>query len=251
MYELALIPFFLCWGSFLNVVGYRLIHEKSIVYPRSHCPHCHHQLAWYDLIPLISYIILNGKCRYCSKSISYLYPLIELITLVAMLLLFMHTAPFYFPSYFIFFSALIVTIRTDLDMMLISRFVTLFLIPVACMLSYFGFLHISLLESFLGAFFGYGTLFLIGLVFELITKKKGIGQGDIDLLGFIGSFTGIYGAWFALMFGSMLGSCIGGTYMFIAKRNQNFKIPFGPFLALGAITFVLFHERILRAIFRV
>jgi leader peptidase (prepilin peptidase)/N-methyltransferase len=244
------VPFFLCWGSFLNVVGYRLIHEKSFIYPRSHCTHCKHTLAWYDLIPVISYLMLKGKCRYCHKSISFLYPLIELITAVIMPLLLLRVDSLYFPSYFIFFSALIVTIRTDLDLMLISRFVTLFLVPLAFILSFFSLLFISPLESFLGAFFGYGILFFIDSIFKLITKKTGIGQGDLDLLSFIGSFTGIYGAWFSLMFGSIIGSAIAGAYMLITKQTQGFKIPFGPFLGLGAMMYVLYHEEILRIIFK-
>ncbi len=252
MFEaLISIPFFVCWGSFLNVVGYRLIHEKSMFAPRSQCTHCKHTLAWYDLIPIVSYIILKGRCRYCHASISYLYPLIECITATIMPLLLVRLAPILFASYFIFFSALIVTIRTDLDRMLISRFVTLFLIPLAFILSCFGLLFISPLESFLGALFGYGILWLIGTIFERVTKKTGIGQGDLDLLAFIGSFTGIYGAWFSLMFGSIIGSCIGGVYIIIAKQNQQFKIPFGPFLGLGAMSYVLFHQEILRRLFRI
>jgi leader peptidase (prepilin peptidase)/N-methyltransferase len=256
MFEiLILIPFFLCWGSFLNVVAYRLVHEESIVTPRSKCPHCNHSLAWYDLIPVLSFIILRGKCRYCKQPISYLYPLIELLTVVIMTLLVQRIVlnnGMYAPlnlhqgiSYFIFFSALIVTIRTDLETMLISRYVTLFLVPLGFLLSHFNYIPLSLNASITGALFGYGILYAIQSVFYWITKKHGMGQGDLDLLAFIGSFTGVSGAWLSLMVGSMFGSVIGLLYMLIARPREPLKMPFGPFLVFGALLFVLYQNELI------
>ena len=238
---ISLIPLFLCWGSFLNGLAYRLLHNVSILYPRSYCPHCRHTLAWYDLIPLFSWLILKGACRYCHKSISWLYPFIEVFTVIALSLLFMYVPLNYFFGYFIFFSALIVSIRTDLAEMLISRYATLFLIPAGCILSYLELLPLTMMQSIVGALVGYGLLYLIAALFYRSTKKEGLGQGDMDLLSFIGAFTGIYGCWISLLLASVFGSLIGIIYLNITKQNtQVTRIPFGPFLALGAMGFVLF-----------
>jgi len=236
---IALIPFFLCWGSFLNVVAYRLIHTVSFIVPRLYCPHCRHTLAWYDLIPVISWLLLKGTCRYCKQSITFLYPFIELLTVLILSLLVLYSEPDYLFSYFLFFSALIVTIASDLRTMLISRYVSLFLVPLGFLLSAFNMLPITLPESIAGALMGFGLLYLIGKIFFGITHKEGMGQGDIDLLAFIGSFVGPYGCWMTLLLGSLAGSIIGILYSLIAKPGKYFKIPFGPFLALGAILFVL------------
>lgn len=237
---ISLIPLFLCWGSFLNALGYRLLHNVSIVYPRSYCPHCRHTIAWYDLVPLISWAMLKGKCRSCHKSISWLYPFIELFTVCALSLLVLYVPLSYFLGYFIFFSALIITIRTDLDEMLISGYATTYLIPVGFFLSFFQLIPISIIDSILGASIGYGSLSLIASLFHRLTKKEGLGQGDMDLLGFIGAFTGIYGCWISLLLASIFGSLVGIIYLSITKKNTHHtRIPFGPFLALGAMSFVL------------
>lgn len=246
---IALIPFFLCWGSFLNVVAYRLIRDVSFIRPRSYCIHCRHSLAWYDLLPVISWFMLKGRCRYCNEPITFLYPLIELLTALLMTLLVLLVPHSYQCAYFIFFSALIVTIRSDLETMLISRFVTLFLIPLGFAASACGLLDLTLFESILGACVGWMLLYLIDKFFFMLTKKNGLGQGDIDLLAFIGSFLGIYGCWVTLLLSSLIGSIIGGMYMFITGASKTLKIPYGPFLALGAIIFVLFKSYIFSFIF--
>ncbi len=241
-----MFPFFLCWGSFLNVLAFRLIQGRSVLYPRSQCPACSTQLAWYDLIPLISWFKLRGKCRSCSAPISALYPFIELLTAVLFsLLIFLVPTP-YIPAYALFFSALIVTIRSDLETMLISRFVTLFLIPVGFALSYTQLLPINLTQSALGTILGFGFLSIISHSFLWLTGKEGIGQGDIELLAFIGSFTGAAGCWISLLFGSVFGSLVGGVYMMVTRPSASLKIPFGPFLAFCAIGFLLFQKQLIQ-----
>lgn len=248
---LILIPLWLCWGSFLNVVAYRLVHEDSILKPRSYCPQCRHTLAWFDLIPLFSWIILKGRCRSCSQPISWLYPFIEFTTTLVLSLLVVRIPHDYLLAYFIFFSALIITIRTDLETMLISRFVSLFLVPLGFLFSTLHILPISLTESMLGAGFGYGILYVIAYFFYTFTGKEGMGQGDLDLLAFIGAFTGPYGAWISLLIGSTLGSLIGALYTAIVKPPKGTRIPFGPFLALGAICFVLFQYELMQLLFNI
>jgi leader peptidase (prepilin peptidase)/N-methyltransferase len=240
IYLATLIPFFLCWGSFLNVLGYRLVRGLNIAFPRSNCPHCTHTIAWYDLIPVFSWIALRGKCRECKKSISPLYPFIEILTAVVMTGLYLLMPPAYWFAYFIFFSALIITIRTDIELMLISRFVTLFLIPAMLLLATMHFLPIGLVESALGIIFGYLFLYIMAWSFALITGRQGMGAGDLELLAFIGAVVGPFGVWITLLISTTTGSFLGLTYMALRKPGPDLRIPFGPFLAFGAIMYVLF-----------
>lgn len=233
------------WGSFLNVVAYRLINHTSIIFPGSHCPNCKHALNWYDLVPVFSWLFLRGTCRYCSTPISSLYPFIELLTAALTVVLYHSIDPHYFFSYAILFSALIVSIRTDLEYMLISRLVSLCLVPVGIGLSAIGLLPITITQSILGTLFGYILLWGTARIFKALTKKEGIGEGDFELLAMIGSFTGMFGVWMSLTIGSIAGSFLSIAYILITKKGPNTKIPFGPFLALGAIVTVLYNQMIL------
>lgn len=239
-----MIPFFLVWGSFLNVLAFRLVTDRSIVSPRSFCPHCNSTIFWYDNIPVLSWLWLGGRCRFCKKSISLLYPFIEILTATLLSLLFMYIPSHYFLAYFIFFSALIVTIRSDTETMLISRLMTLFLVPIGFMLSFFNLLPITPIDSLLGALGGYFFLYFVGLIFQKCTGKSGIGAGDFDLLSFIGSFIGMTGCWISLTVGAFAGSLFGTGYL-IFTREREAKIPFGPFLALGAIAYVFYQRQFL------
>ena len=226
----------MCWGSFLNVLAYRLINNISIIAPRSFCPYCHALIHWYDNIPVLSWLMLNGRCRACRKPISVLYPLIELLTAILLSLLYLLIPHIYFWSYFILISALIVTIRSDSETMLISPYVTLYLAPIAFFLSAFQLLPLSLLDSVLGALGGYGFLFCVNTIFKKIKQYDGIGEGDFDLLFLIGAFTGIIGCWASVTIGSFFG-CVYGLISFIRNRYSA-KIPFGPFLAAGALVYI-------------
>jgi leader peptidase (prepilin peptidase)/N-methyltransferase len=237
-----LIPLFLCWGSFLNVIGYRIIRNINICWPRSFCTQCKHTLTWYDLLPIVSWIMLAGKCRYCRKHISFLYPFIEILTAVSMTALFLTTPTSYLFAYFIFFSALIITIRTDFEMMLISRFLTIFLVPIVWLMATLNLLPISLTESILGSIFGYFFLFCIAKIFAWWTKKEGMGQGDFEFLACIGAFIGPLGCWITLLIASTLGSILGLLYIIIFRPGANLRIPFGPFLAFGAIIYTIFQD---------
>lgn len=232
----------LCWGSFLNVVGHRLLTNQDIVFLRSHCPHCHTTLAWYDLIPLFSWLWLRGRCRYCHEPISYLYPFIELLTAIIGLSIFIYTDPTYWIAYFIFGSALIVTIRTDLECMLISQYMTIYLAPLSFLFAAFGLLPITLFDSIAGAIGGYTFLYVIGAISQKFMGKEAIGEGDLDLLALIGSCTGIIGCWLSLTIGALLGSIIGGIYLIASGKNYKNPIPFGPFLAAGAIIYLLYEQ---------
>ncbi len=239
---LLLFILFLCWGSFLNVVGYRLIRGYSLS-KRSFCPHCRHPLAWYDMIPVISYLALWGRCRNCRNVISILYPFIELLTATLLTLMVLFIDRHFWLGYGIFISACIVTVRTDFEKMLISRYMTWGLIPVAFALSFFKLLPLTLTESILGALFGYVVLWLIARLFYALRNIEGMGDGDIDLLAMIGAFTGITGAWSSLLLGSFLGVVASLVHMIFSKRAR-IKIAFGPWLAAGALIYIFFQDQI-------
>ncbi len=230
---------FLAWGSHLNSVGYRLLHLQNFFKVRSFCPLCNHMIAWYDNIPICSWFILKAQCRHCKQPISWLYPFIEIITTGLLFYLWCIIPIQYFPAYFIFFSALIVTIRTDVDQMLISRFVTLYLIPVGLVAASMHKLPLSPALSIAGAICGYFILWGTKKVCYIMTKEDGLGQGDLELLAFIGAFTGPFGCWITLLIGSVFGTIASLTYMAVTKQKI-VTIPFGPYLSIGAMIFVLF-----------
>lgn len=242
---IILIPLLLCWGSFLNVVGYRLIHDGSIFFGRSQCIHCGHQLAWYHLIPVASYFFLKRRCAYCKKTISWLYPFIELFTALSIYVMFCNVQPQFWPGYFIFFSALIVTIRTDLETFMISRFATLFLLPLVYLLSYLHYIPLDALQVSLGCLTGYLFLLTISSIYYWLTKRIGMGQGDVELLSLIGAFIAVDGWWITLVIASFLGSLSGIIFLFFSdKKTTKIQIPFGPFLAFGAISYVLWQSQL-------
>ena len=261
----------LCWGSFLNVVAYRLAAEKDFLTARSRCPECDTVIAWYDNIPVLSWILLGGNCRSCKAPISLLYPFIEVLTALVFTTFIYLSQSAYFSHahiniynillgtdmgtmrdfatscvYFTFFSALIVATRTDLQALVIPQLVTTWLIPFGVIASYFGLTTISLQESMIGCMVGYGTLWLIAFIFKKITHKDGLGIGDMELLAMIGSFLGPMGIWFSVMIGSISGLAIGGVYLILASKDRSTRIPFGPFLALGALLFFFFQESLIR-----
>lgn len=255
---LSLILIFLCWGSFLNVIAVRLVNQIPFFTKRSMCPFCNQIIVWYDNIPILSWILLKSKCRFCKKYISILYPFIEILTSILMTFLFLKIFYFnncfifeesnilYFVSYFIFFTALIVAVRTDMQALVIPQIFSLWLIPFGLGFSFFNFIYISFSNSLVGAILGYGSLWLTAIIFKKITKKEGLGVGDMELLGMIGSFLGIIGVWVTLLIGSLSGLMIGLSYILITKQNKFTKIPFGPFLVFGAIIYFFFKSFFVR-----
>lgn len=217
------------------MLGYRIINEESLKKQRSFCPHCKYNLSPIDLVPIFSWLTLKGKCRYCRKPISILYPIIELLTATLFTILFLVSK--YKFGYFIYFSALILTIRTDLEKMLISRIFTLYLAPIGILLSLFRLVPINFYQSVFGALIGFFSLLIVNKIFYALTKKQGIGEGDFDLLALIGAFTGPLGVLYSIFYGSILGSIIGISLILLNKKDMQSKLPFGPFLAIGSIIY--------------
>lgn len=236
---------FLCWGSFLNVIAYRLLFDIPFLKKRSECPWCHTIIAWYDLVPVISWIVLSRRCRTCKKPISWLYPLIELTTALSFWGILLQT-PHYFWTYALFFSALIVTIRTDLETMVVHRFCTVGMLPFALIASACHTLPLSLSSSLLGMLLGYSLLAFIRWVYWKRTNLIGVGQGDLELLAIIGAFLGPLGCWLSLLIGSFLGTLSVLLTMPVNQRHRHAQFPFGPFLALGAIITTIFQKTLVK-----
>lgn len=149
----------------------------------------------------------------------------------------------FIPAYFLFLSALWISVHTDLSQMLISRFVSLYLIPVGFILSFYHFLPITFFESFLAAVLSYGFFWIANKIFYWFKKHDGLGQGDLELIAMIGSFIGLVGCWFTILFASTMGTLCGGCYLLFTHKKTKI-LPFGPFLAAGASTYLLFQNLI-------
>lgn len=245
-----------CVGSFLNVCIWRLPREESIVKPRSHCPHCNHGLAWYDNIPIFSYLILRGRCRYCKHPISFRYFVVELITASLFLGFFCHFGlSLVFLIYTALACALIVVTFIDLKHRIIPDEITIPGLILGLIVSFcypglhgkaFRILPIfgsALWASVLGVIVGGGVIYLTGIAGNFIFKKESMGGGDVKLLAMVGAFLGWKLALFTLFSACIFGSVVGLPLRIWRKVEL---IPFGPFLSIGAICSIIWGEEIIR-----
>ncbi|MFV9646025.1 MAG: prepilin peptidase [Desulfobacterales bacterium] len=229
----------MCIGSFVNVCIYRLPASKSIIDPsRSICPKCGSIIRFYDNIPVLSYLWLKGRCRNCNKPISFRYPLVEIISGVFALCTFLKFGPTLEALvYFAFITALVVITFIDIDHQIIPDLITLPGIPV-CFLASFALPSITYKESLLGLLAGGGSLLLVGWTYYLIKKAEGMGGGDIKLMAMIGAMVGWKGVLFTIFVSSLVGTLVGITIMLRTKKGMKIAVPFGPFLSIGAITYI-------------
>ncbi|MCM8821212.1 MAG: prepilin peptidase [Candidatus Omnitrophica bacterium] len=244
-----------CFGSFANVCIYRMPRNKSIVFPGSFCPKCRHAIYWYDNIPILSYILLGGRCRYCKKNISSRYPIIEIITGVLTLLLFQKfwAAGYYceFLFYFVFTLGLIIISGIDFETFLVPDIIVLPLIPL-------GLLGALLCENFFipqsgsyialtrffyslsGVLTGAFLVLFLMIIGRIVWKKEAMGGGDLKLLAAIGAFLGWKGVFLSIFFGSILGTVISVALIYSKKKKWDDYVPFGPYLAIGAVLAMLY-----------
>jgi leader peptidase (prepilin peptidase)/N-methyltransferase len=248
MTSLVLISSFLFGtliGSFLNVCIYRLPAGRSIVRPGSSCPKCGHSIRWWENIPIISWIFLRARCSSCGASISVRYPLVELLTgLLSMLLIYKFGLTINYLVYLLFTAALIAITFIDLDHRIIPDSISLPGILVGFAVSFIV-PRPSPLDSLIGIVLGGGILYLITWGYYLLTKKIGMGGGDIKLLAMIGAFLGWQSLPLVIFVSAMTGSVIGLVMMAVAKGGRYYQIPFGPFLALGALVDLFAGDQIL------
>ncbi len=236
-------------GSFLNVVILRLPEENaSIVFPGSHCPLCGHQLSWWENLPLLSYALLRGKCRSCHAHISWQYPLVEALMALFSFLLWrqfgLQCDFATFGIYFVFFAALLVIIFIDIHHQIIPDVISLPGIVLGFLAS-FANSQVTWQDSGLGVLLGGGSLFVIAYGYALLAKRDGMGGGDVKFLGMIGAFLGWQSLLYVLFVSSLVGSVVGITAMICQRQGMKSRLPFGPFLAFGAMSWVLLHEEIL------
>ena len=234
-------------GSFLNVVILRLPDkEQSIVFPASHCPQCSTPLHWYENIPILSFLVLRGKCRTCNKKISCQYPIVELcMGLLSAALLFHYGVSFEFAFYFLFSAALLVIIFIDIHHQLIPDVISLPGIVIGFAGSFLN-STVSWQQSAFGILLGGGVLYAIALGYYLLTKRDGMGGGDIKLLAMIGAFLGWQSLLYVIFASSLLGSIVGIAAMFKQRKGGQTRIPFGPFLSLAALSWIFFQQSILK-----
>ncbi len=248
-------------GSFLNVCIYRLPRDLSVVRPRSHCIQCERQIAWYDNIPVLSYLLLGGKCRHCRARISARYPIVELLTggLFFYIVLRFGLTPTA-AKLCLLATILVDLFFTDLEERilpdeftlggLVAGLVLAWFVPVEdfmarILLSLNGMnwrpQAVSLAEAAAGAMVPTAVLWLAGFLFERIRHKEGLGLGDVKMVAMIGAFLGMRGSLLVLVTGSVLGSIVGVLYIvFTSKDSSTYELPFGSFLAIAGIAVSLY-----------
>lgn len=228
-------------GSFYNVCIYRIPKEESVVFPPSHCTVCGNRLKPLDLLPVLSYLFLKGKCRYCSEKISPRYALVELFTGIVFLLIFLeYGLSIIFLKYIILSSFLIIIGIIDYDTTDVYFKVTAAGIVIGIILAAAAwFFHISILDSILGAFLGGGVIFLI------VFLTKGMGEGDIEICLLSGLYLGLWKTVVLLFLSFVIGGIIGVLLIILKKKTRKDYIPFGPFIAAAGIITMLFGDSII------
>ena len=233
-------------GSFLNVCIFRLPNEESIIWPGSHCPHCKNAIKFYDNIPVVSYFLLRGRCRYCKGSISLQYPLVEGITALSSLFLIIKFGPsMSYLFYFAFVAALIVITVIDLYHQIIPDVISLPGIGMGLLASLL-IPQITFFNSLIGILLGGGSLFIVATFYQWLFKREGMGGGDIKLLAMIGAFLGWKAVLLTILLSSLIGSVTGILMMVVKGKDFKYAIPFGPFLSLGAVISLFYGEEIVR-----
>jgi leader peptidase (prepilin peptidase)/N-methyltransferase len=233
--------FGITFGSFLNVLVWRLPRGESIVFPGSHCPRCNAPIHWYDNIPLLSYALLLGRCRACGERISPRYPLVELVSglfLGAYILRFRWDVGL---VYYAFTAALLVVTLIDLEHKIIPDVISLPGIPLMLLANMFvvaPYWPIGLIDGGIGILLGGGALLAVALGYYLLTHREGMGLGDPKLMAMIGALCGWKGVVFTMLVSSFTGTIVGVIYVVAAGKDRRFPIPFGPFLSLGAVAYL-------------
>lgn len=247
-------------GSFLNVCVYRMPLGLSVVKPRSRCPKCEKELAWYDNVPILSWLILGAKCRNCKLPISWQYPLVEAITAVLFYLVFLKFGlSIATPIYMLLVASLVVVTFVDLTDWTIPDEISIGGAPVGlavCLLAMMvpdtGLLLDNILLSVAGYLLGYGVLRGLGIFSMLVFKKEGMGLGDVKLLGMLGTFFGPAGVLVIIIASSIMGSVIGvsviqmnkGKETDVGEGNIGHYLPFGPYIVLGALIHLFYGQEI-------
>lgn len=224
-------------GSFYNVVGYRIPKGQSIVYPPSHCPKCNQRLGFLELIPILSYIFLGGKCHHCKTKISPFYPIFEFLTGILFLIsYYKYGFSFEFLFAITFISMLIIIVISDINFMIIPDSILIIFSIILCIeIGFINGLDV-LLKSILDGILAFITMLLIKKIGDLAFKKESMGGGDIKLMFIFGLVLSYPMSIVSIFLGSLIGLPIS---LLTLKNNSSHIIPFGPFLAAGALIIFL------------
>ena len=230
-------------GSFLNVCIYRLPRNESLAFPPSQCPRCRKRLAWFDNIPLVSWLFLRGRCRQCGQPISLQYPMVELITAVVAVLIVLVTPPgVLLVSRLLLAAILIVLFAIDLELQILPNILTLPGIAAGFLFSLVA--PPGPVASLAGIALGAGILYGIAAAYYAVRREEGMGMGDVKMLAMIGAFLGWRAVLLTLILSSFAGAAIGLLLMLSRREGLRYALPFGTFLALGALVAMLAGEAI-------
>jgi leader peptidase (prepilin peptidase) / N-methyltransferase len=220
-------------GSFLNVCTYRLPLRESLMWPASHCPHCHAEVKPYDNVPIASYLLLRGRCRACKGPISVKYPIVEALTGVLFLSAYLLFEPPVLYQRIVFGCAMIVLFVIDLEHRILPDVITLPGAVLGFVLSFF--MPPGWFDSLIGLVLGGGSLWLMGEAYFRLRHEEGMGFGDVKMLAMIGACLGWKLMLLTLVLSSFLGSIIGVGMIALKLGDMKYALPFGSFLAIGAI----------------
>ncbi len=247
-------------GSFLNVCIYRLPRDLSVVTPRSFCPECNQMIAWFDNLPVVSYMVLAGRCRRCGHRISARYPIVELLTAAAFFCSVRYLGLTIAALKFCVLGAILIDlIFSDLEERILPDEFTLggavlgvifaALVPVPGGILRLMFTPgksdwlISVADSVFAAVFCAGAMWGVGALYQKLRHREGLGLGDVKMIAMVGAFLGVQGALLTLIAGSLLGAIVGLAYIwFTGKDASTYELPFGTFLGVAALGVGFFGE---------
>ena len=234
------------WGSFANVCIVRLPEDKGVVSGRSNCPKCKKQINWYDNIPIISYFILNGKCRKCKKPISFQYVVVELLSIVSFVTIYLIYG-FSFTTLLLIILSLgfIIIFFIDLKHFIIPDIITFPLMALGFIKSFIPNLDPLFpyyVLSLIGGIFGYGIIWGIIFFYKQVKKKEGMGLGDAKLLSAIGFWFGWISIPFVLFLSSIIALLSVIPSLLKNSKSMSSKIPFGPYIIIGTLVYLFFEN---------
>lgn len=230
----------LIWGSFANVVIYRLPLKKSVIKPKSACPLCKKNILWYDNIPVLSWIFLKARCRQCGQKISIRYPFVELIMAILFTSIYIKFGLSWYTLELLILTFGLVSISfIDIDYMIIPNVLSLGGILVGL---FGGFLNPDrqFLDAFLGLILGGGFFWLTAYLYLVLKKKEGLGGGDIKLLAWIGTILGWKAVPFVILVSSFVGLFFGLATLLASKKKLSQAIPFGPYIVVATFLYLFY-----------
>ncbi len=238
MYYLIIFIFGAVFGSFFNVCIFRIPIKKSVVFPDSSCPICKTKIKPYHNIPIISYILLKGKCAYCGTKINIHYFLVELLTPLLLMFLFATQESQFslvFSKYAIFISFGVIIFFIDLYHLIIPDKLSLPLIVIGLIFAFLPNTDVTWISAGIGALSGFSLFLFTAYFFQKVTGKDSLGGGDIKLIVAVGAFLGVWGILFTVLFSSL----IALVTLLILKHDRSKHFPFGPFIIAGAFVYIL------------